>query len=148
MYSNYSCNNFIYRKYFIIDKMMCSICEEDYIWSSQNYQRICMGFYFVKTRNMACTGKTSDIFTEHFTKHMYLKNLSTKDVHNICEFEILREGNLLNLTKRLCTKNCSLCLQQKVYIVRRSKKSTHTNFWKKISEIEGTCRHRTSRDGL
>ena len=38
----------------------------------------------------------------------------------------------------------SLCLQEKLQIVRRSRKSTGGEFLNRRSEIEGTCRHRTN----
>ena len=67
-----------------------------------------------------------------------------KDVREICEFKILWEGNPINLTKTFGTRNCSLCLQEKLQIVRRSRKSTGGEFLNRRSEIEGTCRHKTN----
>ena len=67
-----------------------------------------------------------------------------KDVHEICKFNILWEGNPINLSKAFGTRNCSLCLQEKLQIVRRSRKSTGGEFLNRRSEIEGACRHRTN----
>ena len=49
-----------------------------------------------------------------------------------------------NLTKTFGTRNCSLCLQEKLQIVHRSRKSTGGEFLNRRSDIEGACRHRTS----
>ena len=65
-----------------------------------------------------------------------------KDVHEICEFKILWEGNPINLSKTFGTRNCSLCLQEKLQIVRRPRTSTGGDFLNRRSEIEGACRHR------
>ena len=72
-------------------------------------------------------------------------HLHAKDVDEICKFDIFWEGNPINLTKTFGTKNCLLCLQEKLWIAHRSRKSsTGGEFLNRRSEIEGACRHWTS----
>ena len=50
----------------------------------------------------------------------------------------------MNLSKTFGTRNCSLCLQEKLKIVRISRKSTGREFLNRRSKIECECKHRTN----
>ena len=51
------------------------------------------------------TGKESDTFVVDFAKHMTTDDPHAKDVHEICKFNILWEGNPTNLSKTFGTRN-------------------------------------------
>ena len=84
-----------------------------------------------------------DTFVEHFIKHMNSKDPHARDVGEIYEFKILWEMNPTNLTKSFGTRNYSLCFQEKLHIVCRSRKCTGGEFLNRRSEIESVCRQIT-----
>ena len=103
-----------------------------------------MGCQFFEVQKLVLTSKKYKTFTEHYARHMDLDNPSAKDVCKIFKFEILWEGNLINITKYFGTRNCPLFLQENLHIVRRAMNPTDKEFLNRILEIEGAFRHKTT----
>ena len=87
-----------------------------------------MGCHFSEVQKLVHTDRKSDTFPEHYVKHMGSDNPSVRDIRMIYKFEILWEGNPINLTKAFGIRNRSLHLQRK--------------FFNEISEIEGVYMHK------
>ena len=75
---------------------------------------------------------------------MKAENQSTKDVHVICNFDIILEGHLVNLSKSFESRNCFLCMQEMlISFEHKSREATTIEFFNKRSKIKDTCTHIT-----
>ena len=64
--------------------------------------------------------RKSDFFAEHFAKFIP-KETERKEITNLVKMEvgILWKGNPLSCVKTFGTKNCKLCMQEKIEILKQ-----------------------------
>jgi len=86
-------------------------------------------------------GKKSDSFASHYASHFPQgKTVTPGEIREIMNFKVLWQGNPISCTKTFGKLNCSLCMRERIEILRAQQQDefkiiNHNN------EIFGTCRH-------
>jgi hypothetical protein len=102
--------------------------------------------HFSEVCNYVNKGMLSDSFAKYFgsvLKDMEKEGRTTrKDIREIVRVEVLWKGNPISVMKTFGQVNCTLCMKERLAIVKAMRKEPH-KLINSSTEIYGTCRHKT-----
>jgi hypothetical protein len=102
-----------------------------------------MGQHLNDVKKLVTKGTKSDSFASHFAHHCKKEVKSTSDeLRKMMKVKIVWQGNAISCMKLFGKLNCSLCMQERIKILRTIRQEE----WKiinKKNEIYGACRHKT-----
>ena len=129
------------RRKCVIYCVTCKVCSKAYIGSTQNNTKSRIGSHNQEVRRKANCGIRSDSYASHFASHTIPGSTTVKHVREIIDVEILWEGNPISVSKSFGKESCSLCMKERILILRANQKDKNlvinTN-----NEMYGACRHR------
>ena len=97
---------------------------------------------FNETVNAANKGQSSDTFEKHFALQVTKGEKTTaKHVRDRTSLEILWQGNPLSSSKSFGKLNCSLCMKERLEILKAMKQQPK-RLINSSNELYGACRHR------
>ena len=83
----------------------------------------------------------SDSYARHFARLFPAGEATVKEIRARIDVEILWEGNPISISKSFGKESCSLCMKERILILRANQKDRclviNTN-----NEMYGACRHR------
>ena len=125
----------------VIYKATCKICSKFYIGSTQNATKSRIGGHNQEVRRLANCNIKSDSYAKHFASHFKAGEVTVGKVREILDVDILWEGNPISVCKSFGKDSCSLCMKERILILRENKKDRcrviNTN-----NEMYGACRHK------
>ena len=133
--------NGICRRKCAVYKVQCKLCTAIYIGNTQQTVKTRMTQHFGDVRRLISEGKKSDTFAAHFAQH-FDDAPSPAELREIMDFSIVAEVNPIGAVKTFGKMCCSLCMEERLTIVKASKKKG-VELVNRCSEIYGACRHRT-----
>ena len=107
-----------------------------------------MGVRKVRKRKLLENGNELNEDTETDTEGVEKSkpNVSTTDIRNIVEVDILWKGNTISHMKKFGTNQCGLCMRERLAILSTMRNDELNNknlLINASSELYGACRHRT-----
>ena len=102
-----------------------------------------MNQHFIETRALVNKNETSDSFAKHFASH-FPKNekIATKDVRAKVKMDILWKGNPILCSKSFGKLNCSLCMKERLLILKTLGDNAKKRLINSNNELYGACRHK------
>ena len=112
-----------------------------YIGSMQGRLKTRMNLHNQKFRRIANQVRTLDSYAEHFAALCPAKLATVKHIRSLMPVKVLWEGNPLLVNKTFGKIKCSLCMKERILILRQfyTDKSRLIN---ESNEFYGSCRHR------
>jgi hypothetical protein len=102
-----------------------------------------MGQHLNNFKKLVTKGIKPDSFVSHFTHHCKKEVKPTSnDLRKMMKVKIVWQGNVMSCMKSVGKLNCSLCLRERIEILRTIRQEE----WKIMNhcnEIYGACRHKT-----
>ena len=142
------------RKSIVIYRCTCK-CGAYYIGNTQNYVKQRMTGHFAETRNLVNKGGASDTFAKHFATHFNKCDginkrskppINANHIRRLCKIDILWQGNPISCMKSFGKLNCSLCMNERLQILKAQKSEKFSKTKKLINssrELCGACRHKS-----
>lgn len=138
-----SCNyNNICRAPIIVYEVKCKITDKVYIGNTQQHFKKRMQQHFGEMKNLFCKEIPSDSYAKHFAS-VWPHNSdppTPEQQRKLISCKMLWQGNPLKVVKTFHTKNCILCSQERLAILKQKWKDK-TKLINANSEIYGSCRH-------
>jgi len=136
------------RKMCVVYQAKCKICDEVYIGNTQQKMKERQGQHLHDVRELSFKEKKSDSFAAHFASHFPKGSKpSNYEIRQMLEYKILWQANPISCLKTFGTLECSLCMRERIEILRViNQKAGGEGEWKIINtnnEIFGACRHKT-----
>ena len=96
----------------VVYKEECKDCKMCYIGNAQQILELHIYQHLAEACNLVNKGKTSDLFSEHFTIHQHNRQnkIIIGEVHKSVIVSILWQGNPVFCNKYFEKLNCSLCI--------------------------------------
>ena len=140
----------------VIYKATCRICSKFYVGQTQRFHRVRINEHIdatiaLKKAPNSKTGKkvaSTDAFARHFADHIGEDETPSRGlIRPMFTNEILWQGDPVSCTKSFGTLNCTLCMQEKLAILKATK-ARHPDSGEPLlmnskQEIYGGCPHRT-----
>ena len=128
----------------VVYKATCKLCDANYIGNTQTHLKQRMNLHFNDVKSLVSKGIRSDTFAKHFARHFKKGTKPTsKQIRDIMDIDVIWKGNPISCVKSFGKVNCSLCMKERLAILRASrnedekKKMINAN-----SELYGACRHK------
>ena len=112
--------------------------------------------HYAETRNLVNKGGASDSFAKHFATHFDKcdginkrpkeTQINANHVRRLGKIDILWQGKAISCMKTFGKLNCSLCMNERLQILKAQKSEKSTKTKKLInssSELCGACRHKS-----
>ena len=118
------------------------MCDAIYIGKTQKTLKKRMDVHFYDLQRLLKNRQKSDSFAAHFVHH-FNTTTSRTDLCNYMTFKVVKQVNPIGGTKTVTKPNCTLCMQERLTILKklRDKRVTVMN---KNLDIYGACRHKTN----
>ena len=125
-------------------KATCKDCGDFYIGNTQQHLKKRMNQHFIEVRSLVNRDLTSDSFAKHFASH-FQKNekIATKDVRAKVTMGILWKGNPISCSKSFGKLNCSLCMKERLLILKALGDKKEKRLINSNNELYGACRHKS-----
>ena len=102
-----------------------------------------MAGHFNNIQKMITKNLQSDSLAAHFSSILPKnKKPSRQELRTLMSFKVLHHSNPISAMKTIRTDQLKLCTDEKIRILKNSKKSG-TNLINKCSEVYSACRHQT-----
>ena len=131
------------RKSVVVYKATCLSCSMVYIGNTQQKLKSRMDQHLGDVVKLVNKDEKSDSFASHFASHCEGDNdketkLKRKDVRSKVKVEIIWQGDAISCMKSFGQLNCSLCMRERLEILKMSKQDPE-NLINSKSEIYGAC---------
>ena len=105
------------RQYCIVYKVTCKFCNTIYIRNTQQSFKQQMNGYFNNVCKLVSNGTILDSFAKHFAQHFNSAPMCKTLCDNM-QLEILSQLNPIGAMKTFGSRNCSLCMNKHLTIVK------------------------------
>ena len=135
------------RESMVIYKATCKETGKFYVGCTQQKVKKRFDGHFTEVCGFVNKGILSDSFARHFgavlkKKQIEGEKVTRKDVRKIVRIETLWKGNPISCMKSFGKMTCSLCMKERLYILRAMRKEPG-KLINSSNEIYGACRHLT-----
>ncbi len=126
----------------VVYKATCRICDESYIGQTQQKLKDWVGQHLNNVKKLVTKGVKLDSFASHCTNHCKKEVKPTSnELCKMMKVKIVWQGNTISCMKSFGTMNCSLCMRERIEILR----TICQEEWKIINhcnKIYGACWHK------
>ena len=131
------------RKCIVVYEAKCKICKDCYVGCTQQTLKDRTTQHLSDVVKMVNKDFTSDSFAAHFAKHFQstTNDATVGSVRKMVDVKILWQGDPIKCVKSFGKKSCRLCMQERIEILKRSKKDPGRLINAK-NEMYGACRHK------
>ena len=111
------------RKSVVVFKVECVDCGMCYLGNTQQKLKMRTRQHLGEVCKLVNTGKASDSFAKHFAIHQKQRTskLTIGEARTKVKVSILWQGNPISCNKSFGKLNCSLCMKERVLILKHSK---------------------------
>ena len=133
------------RQSVVVYEATCNFCTHQYVGNTQQFLKDRMYGHFQDVRSIVRGRPKSDTFASHMAAHFEdvenKKSFTSTMIRPHVTTRILWQGNAINCNKSFATLRCTLCMQERLEILRRSTSKNQKKLMNSRSEIYGACRH-------
>ena len=127
----------------VVYKATCRICKAFYIGNTQTHLKQRMNLHFHDVKAQVLKNIKSDTFAKHFASHFEKgTKLNNKEVRNTMTIDTLWEGNPISCTKSFGKLSCTLCMKERLHILKALGDKDETRLINSNNELYGACRHK------
>ena len=127
----------------VVYKATCRICKAFYIGNTQTHLKQRMNLHFHDVKAQVLKNIKSDTFAKHFASHFEKgTKLNNKEVRNTMTIDTLWEGNPISCTKSFGKLSCTLCMKERLHILKALGDKEETRLINSNNELYGACRHK------
>ena len=115
------------RKSIVIYKAECQTCKMCYIGNTQTKIKLRTNLHLGEVCTLVNKGKKPDSFASHFASHHINRRdkLTTGEARKYVKVTILWQGKAISCNKSFGKLNCSLCMKERLEILKFSKNTPH-----------------------
>ena len=125
------------RKSIVVYKAECKLCKMAYFGNTQQQLKKRTNQHLADVCNLVNKNKTSDSFAKHFAQHFpnRQEKLTIGEARTYVKIAIEWQGNPISCNKSFGNLNCSLCMHERLIILKHSRKdpskiiNTSTEFY-------------------
>ena len=96
----------------------CKVTNKIYIRSTQGKLKTRMNLHNQEVRRMDKCGRISDSCAKHFAALYPAKSATFKHIRSLMTVKVLWEGNPLSVSKTFGKLKCSLCMKERILILK------------------------------
>ena len=124
-------------------KATCKQCDKFYIGNTQQHLKKRISQHIGEVKKLVNRGEGSDSFAKHFASHFTdSTNITRDDINRLIKIDVMWQGDPISCVKSFGKMSCSLCMKERVEILKASKKQPR-QLINSRNEIYGACRHKT-----
>ena len=131
------------RKSIVVYKAECKLCKMAYFGNTQQQLKKRTNQHLADVCNLVNKNKTSDSFAKHFAQHFpnRQEKLTIGEARTYVKIAIEWQGNPISCNKSFGNLNCSLCMHERLIILKHSRKDP-SKIINTSTEFYGACRHK------
>ena len=118
------------------------MCDAIYIGNTQQTLKKIIENHFYDILRLLKNRQKSKLFAAHFQQH-FNSTTSHTDLRNYMTFKVVKQLNLIGTMKTFTKTNCSLCMEERLTILKKLCEKRVTVMIKKL-EIYGACQYKTA----
>jgi hypothetical protein len=141
---NNQCNyNNVCRERIAIYKVVCNQTGKVYIGNTQQHFKKRMEGHFGDVQKLCLKGIQSDSYARHHAKLLLgqFEKPTPAIQRSLITCSILWKGNPISAAKTFATRNCVLCMRERIEILKHSRENPNSLI-NSCNEIYGACRHK------